>query len=126
MSDYEEWDPNGARQLRRLLTAPDAAEMGYDFSMISQRDERQVTNENREDFVLGKIEHDLFGCRLDALRVSGCRSGSDGTRARSLPLSLFVPLRHPVHHTALLCTFAARPFKTGSWPWTLACDSSSR
>ena len=68
MSDLASFDPQLAHSCRQILDMDDAEDMMLDFGDVGGDENRDVTNENREEYVKAKIHFVLFESRKRALR----------------------------------------------------------
>ena len=67
LSDLEQFDPSMVRSLRELLKLDDASLLCLDFSEFGPGDDREVTNQNRKEYVRKKAQQVLFRDRELAL-----------------------------------------------------------
>ena len=67
MSDLASYDPRLAQSLRQILELDDAEDLMLDFGDAGDDENRDVTNENREEYVKKKIRFVLFESRKRAL-----------------------------------------------------------
>ena len=64
MNDIEMVDPVFGRNMRLLLAMDDMQGMGLDFSELDERDAREVTNENKKEYIKRTIGKKLFSDRM--------------------------------------------------------------